>query len=74
MERIVVDPKILTGKPVINGTRIPAYLVLNLLAEGKSIADILQEYPELTKEDVVATLTYASKLAKYETKQLEASR
>ena len=73
-ERIVVNPRILTGKPIIRGTRIPIYLILNLLARGRKVQDIIAEYPELSKEDVVATLTYAATVAQYETKQLETSR
>lgn len=72
--RIIVDPKILAGKPVIRGTRIPVYLVLNLLAHGKRAQDIIEEYPELSKEDIVAALVYASALTQYETKRLETAR
>ncbi|MBI5072291.1 DUF433 domain-containing protein [Candidatus Woesearchaeota archaeon] len=43
--KIVIDPKILVGKPVIAGTRIPVYLVLNLLAHGKTIQEITEDYP-----------------------------
>lgn len=57
-ERIIIDPKILVGKPVIKGTRIPVYLVLNLLANGKTIEEITDDYPELTKEDVMAAIGY----------------
>lgn len=66
VERVVVDPKVLRGKPVIKGTRIPVYLILELLAAGMSIKDILREYPELREEDVRAALDYASKLLKQE--------
>ena len=55
-ERIVVNPKVLAGKPVIKGTRIPIYLILNLLAHNKNIADIIKEYPEIEKEDVIAAI------------------
>ncbi len=72
-QRIIVDPKILAGKPVIKGTRIPVYLVLNLLAHGKSIKAITVDYPELTKEDIFAALEYATSHMKYEEiKPLEA--
>ncbi|RLE77449.1 MAG: antitoxin [Thermoprotei archaeon] len=66
VERIVVDPKVLKGKPVIRGTRIPVYLILELLAAGMSVEDVLKEYPELREEDVRAALDYASKLLKQE--------
>ncbi len=72
-ERIIVDPKILVGKPVIKGTRIPVYLILNLLARGKNTKDIIEEYPELSEEDIVAAISYAASCMKYEeTQQLEA--
>lgn len=64
--RIVVDPKVLRGKAVIKGTRIPVYLILELLAAGMRVGDILKEYPELKEEDVRAALEYASKLLKNE--------
>ncbi len=66
-KRIVFDEKILGGKPVIRGTRIPVYLIVELVANGMSIKDILREYPELTEEDVRAALRYAASLLKRET-------
>ena len=51
-ERIEIDPKKLGGKPVIKGTRIPIHLILEMLAEGMSIEDVLREYPELEEVDV----------------------
>ncbi len=65
-ERIVVDPKIMHGKPVIAGTRIPVYVVLDLLAGGLSPEQVLREYPDLTLEDVQACLVYAARLAEQE--------
>ena len=62
-ERIVVDPEILVGKPVIRGTRIAVELVLELLAAGQSESDLLANYPGLTREDILACLSYASYLA-----------
>lgn len=71
--KIIVNPKILVGKPVLEGTRIPVYLILNLLAHGKTIQQIVEEYPELQKEDVQAAIEYASNQMQYdETKPLEA--
>jgi uncharacterized protein (DUF433 family) len=61
-ERIVINPDICNGKPVIKGTRIAAQTVLEFLAAGDSVEDILQEYPTLTRQDVQACLDYASKL------------
>jgi len=66
MKEIIVDPKILAGKPVIRGIRIPVYLVLNLLANGKIPKQITVEYPELTQKDVTATINYAALRMKYE--------
>ena len=61
-DRIVVDSKILTGKPVVRGTRISVELVVELLAAGGSHAQILASYPHLTEEDIRACLAYASEL------------
>ena len=65
-ERIVIDPKIMHGKPVIKGTRIPVYIVLNLLAGGMSEEEVLKEYPDLTREDILACLGYVVRLAEEE--------
>lgn len=64
--RIEINPNILVGKPVIKGTRIPVYLILNLLAHGYTFERIIKAYPKLTKEDVKAALEYAEHQAKYE--------
>ena len=61
MDRITIDPEILSGKPVIKGTRIPVYLVIELLANGMSEKEILLQYPTLIKADIKAALVYASK-------------
>lgn len=58
-DRITLDPKILTGKPIIRGTRLSVDFVIGLMADGWSEADILGEYPGLTREDVTACLAYA---------------
>jgi len=65
-QRVVVNPKILAGKPIIKGTRIPVYLILNLLAAGYNFERIIKAYPQLTKEDIKAALEYAQSLTKYE--------
>jgi uncharacterized protein (DUF433 family) len=62
-ERIIIDPEILAGKPVIRGTRIAVELILELLAAGQYEHEILANYPGLTREDVLACLSYASYLA-----------
>jgi uncharacterized protein (DUF433 family) len=59
-ERIVVDPEILAGKPVIRGTRLAVEFILELLAAGQSESEILANYPGLTREDILACLSYAS--------------
>lgn len=64
--RIVIDPDILVGKPVIKGTRIPVYLVVEFVANGMTEEEILVEYPELKKSDIKAALLYASKCLKRE--------
>jgi uncharacterized protein (DUF433 family) len=61
LDRIAVDPGILAGKPVIKGTRIPVYLILEFLANGMTEKKILKEYPTLKKEDIKAALMYAAK-------------
>jgi uncharacterized protein (DUF433 family) len=62
-ERIVVDPEVLAGKPVIRGTRLAVEFILELLAAGQSENDLLSNYPGLAREDILACLAYASYLA-----------
>lgn len=62
-ERIVVDPEILAGKPVVRGTRLAVEFILELLAAGQPENDVLTNHPGLTREDVLACLSYASYLA-----------
>jgi uncharacterized protein (DUF433 family) len=64
--RIIIDPKILVGKPVIRGTRIAVEFVIDLLAEGWSNQQILSNYPHLAPEDITACLRYAGSLMKRE--------
>ncbi|MDF9391325.1 MULTISPECIES: DUF433 domain-containing protein [Methylococcus] len=65
-DRIVVDPDILVGKPIIKGTRISVELLLDRLADGWSIDDILRSYPHLTRDDVLAALSFAAELFREE--------
>jgi len=65
-DRIEVNPDILMGKPVIAGTRIPVYLILNLLASGYTQERILEAYPALTPEDIRAALQYAEQRMRFE--------
>jgi uncharacterized protein (DUF433 family) len=64
--RIVIDTKILAGKPVIRGTRLAVEFVLDLLAQGWTEAQILDQYPGLTREDILACLRYAAESLKCE--------
>lgn len=59
-ERIVIDPNILVGKPVVKGTRLAVEFIVDLLAQGWPESEVLRNYPGLTKEDVRACLAYAS--------------
>jgi uncharacterized protein (DUF433 family) len=59
-ERITVDPDIMLGKPIIKGTRITVELILKKLSEGMSFEDILKAYPHLTKDDILAALSYSA--------------
>jgi uncharacterized protein (DUF433 family) len=56
----MIDPEVLSEKPVIKGTRIPVYLIIELLARGMTEKEILRQYPTLRKEDIKAALLYAS--------------
>jgi uncharacterized protein (DUF433 family) len=58
-DRIVSDPQIMRGKPVVKGTRITVELLLEELGEGASIEEIVADYPNLTHEDVLAALRFA---------------
>lgn len=67
MERIAVDPRVMTGKPVIRGTRIPVDMIVRMVAQGIPTQEILREYPRLTAEDIKAALTYAADVVADET-------
>ena len=62
-ERIVIDPEICNGRPVVQGTRITVQTVVEFLAAGDSMEDVLAEYPTLTHADVLACLDYAASMA-----------
>lgn len=59
-DRIEVNPQILLGKPVIRGTRISVYVIINVVAQGKKEAYIRKQYPRLTKADITQALGYAA--------------
>lgn len=65
MKRIIVDPDICNGQPVIKGTRITVHTVLDFLSAGDSIADVLEEYPSLTEIDILECLRFSSDLMKH---------
>ena len=59
MSKIILNPEILAGKPIIEGTRISVEFVVELLSSGMTINEILKEYPHLKKEDILEALKYA---------------
>jgi uncharacterized protein (DUF433 family) len=65
MRKIIIDPDICNGQPIIEGTRITASTVLEFLSAGDSIEDVLAGYPTLTREDVLACLAYSARLLKH---------
>lgn len=65
-ERIEINPKIMMGKPVIRGTRIPVELVLRKLGEGATEAELLDAYPNLTREDLRAAMLFAADTVAHE--------
>jgi len=65
-QRIAVDPKVLVGKPIVRGTRIAVEFVVDLLAQGWTEEQILENYPGLSREDIRACLQYASEVLKSE--------
>jgi uncharacterized protein (DUF433 family) len=60
LERITLNPSVLVGKPVIRGTRLSVEYILNLLAHGATVTEILQEYEGLEQEDIRACLLFAA--------------
>ncbi|ODS32940.1 MAG: hypothetical protein SCARUB_01941 [Candidatus Scalindua rubra] len=61
LDRIILNPKVMVGKPVIKGTRLTVEYILNILAHGAIAEEILEEYKGLTKEDIQACLLFASR-------------
>ena len=68
---ISIDPKICHGQACIKGTRIPVHQILGMLAHGDSFEDLLQQYPSLSRESILACLEYAASLAAEEVTPLE---
>ena len=65
-DKITVDPNILAGKPIIKGTRIAVEFILDLLSNDWTVENILENYPQLKKEDITAVLKYATEILKEE--------
>jgi uncharacterized protein (DUF433 family) len=61
-DRIVIAPDVCNGKPVVKGTRITVQSVLEFLSAGDSVAEVLEEYPSLTREDVLACIRFSSEM------------
>ena len=61
LQRIILDPAVLTGKPVIRGTRLSVEYILNQLAHGSTFAALIDEYPGLSDEDIKACLLFAGR-------------
>ncbi len=59
-QRIIIDPNICHGKPVVKGTRVLVSNILGALASGESFRDIIEEYPNITHEDILAALAFGS--------------
>ncbi len=64
LERISIDPNVCFGKPCIRGTRIWVSLLLDFLANGTTIEEILAEYPQLTREDILAAIAYGAEMSR----------
>ncbi len=62
LERITINPGICHGKPCIRGMRWPVEVIIDMLGSGMSIAEILEDHPELEREDILASLNYAKML------------
>lgn len=65
-DRIIADPKILAGKPVVKGTRIPVYVILEAIEAGKTVEEIPETYPDLDEKDVKAAIRYATEIVERE--------
>lgn len=65
-DRIEVNPRVMLGKPVIRGTRIPVELILRKLSQGGTEAALLDAYPQLTREDIYAAMRYAADTVAHE--------
>lgn len=65
-ERITINPRVLVGKPVIKGSRLAVEFIVGLLGQGWTIDQVMEDYPGITREDVLACLAYASEFMQSE--------
>jgi uncharacterized protein (DUF433 family) len=71
-ERISIDPKVCHGQACVKGTRIPVHQIVRMLANGDTIEELLEEYPSLERDDILACLDYAASLAEEQVTPIEA--
>lgn len=62
LQRIVIDPNIMVGQPIVQGTRLTVTFILELLIYGMSIEEVLHDYPQITRQDISACLLYAQQV------------
>ncbi|OHC66812.1 MAG: antitoxin [Rhodocyclales bacterium GWA2_65_19] len=65
-DHVIVDPKVLVGKPIIRGTRISVELLMDRLADGWSMEQILESYPRVTRDDVLAAIAFVTEVFREE--------
>jgi uncharacterized protein (DUF433 family) len=70
-DRITIHPNICHGQACVTGTRIPVHQIVRMLANGDSTEDLLTEYPSLTRQDIMACLSYAAELAEEQVTPIE---
>jgi uncharacterized protein (DUF433 family) len=70
-ERISIDPKVCHGEACIKGTRIPVHLIVGMFANGDTMEELLEDYPSLEREDILACLDYAAALAEEQVTPIE---
>ena len=71
-ERISINPKVCHGQACISGTRIPVYQIIRMLDNGDTIEELLEQYPSLERDDILACLDYAASLAEEQITPIEA--
>ena len=71
-DRISIDPRVCHGQACVKGTRIPVHQIVRMLANGDTIEELLEEYPSLEREDILACLDYVASLAEEQVTPIEA--